>query len=481
MRKTNNKGFSMTEVIVAVAVFLILAIPILSQLGLSVKNNSKAKASQYGINLAESEMELLKAVDLNAIAKIYDKTEEKDPTTGAVTKTKYRLPSKYAVSGDWEKGDIIESVFMTSPYATPSLLEFVKRVREVEMDKDGMFTLKYKQTVSSKEFDVEVTLDPKKYDGIDDATGANDPDELLYNSPKDGAVQNLNKEEQAIIGSNMSALDEKARKEFWEDWILSFLTYQQQTKYSDYDELPPNYQNYSTFDIFRTVNITIEENPDTSVTSKGKYMVSTSYVYDCKYRVAGEWKIWSRTYTDESDEFLYFNTVPDIKLFYNQLIVRAVGTKRRANTLLDKGDDAIVFTNKLPYAETYADTADHTGYKYFYTNSDLYLVFNNADGLGGARTYYDDLECTISFGVEHHSTQKAEGLNVYYSQSTDEANRTILNNLKVPSILSSYINVQSAAKKVVQQDFQPIYDIIIKVTPTNGNGMSTKMEGTRGQ
>ena len=63
MRKTNNKGFSMTEVIVAVAVFLILAIPILSQLGLSVKNNSKAKASQYGINLAESEMELLKAVD----------------------------------------------------------------------------------------------------------------------------------------------------------------------------------------------------------------------------------------------------------------------------------------------------------------------------------------------------------------------------------------------------------------------------------
>ena len=126
MRKTNNKGFSMTEVIVAVAVFLILAIPILSQLVLSVKNNSKAKASQYGINLAESEMELLKAVDLNAIAKIYNKSEDKDPTTGAVIKTTYQLPDKYAVGGDWEDGDIIESVFMTSPYATPSLLEFVK-------------------------------------------------------------------------------------------------------------------------------------------------------------------------------------------------------------------------------------------------------------------------------------------------------------------------------------------------------------------
>ena len=480
MRKTNNKGFSMTEVIVAVAVFLILAIPILSQLVLSVKNNSKAKASQYGINLAESEMELLKAVDLNAIAKIYNKSEDKDPTTGAVIKTTYQLPDKYAVGGDWEDGDIIESVFMTSPYATPSLLEFVKRVREVEMDKDGMFTLKYKQTVSSKEFDVEVTLDPKNYDGIDNTTGAVDSSELLYNSPKDGAVQNLNKEEQAIIGSNMSKLDEDARDDFWDGWLLSFFTHQQRTLYES-GIMPNNYQDYSSFDIFRTVYITIEENTGPSSTSKGKYKVSTSYEYACSYKVAGVRKYWSQTYYDDSDSELYFNTVPDIKLFYNQLIVKDVGTKERASTRLAKGNDAIVFVNKLPYAETYADTADHTGYKYFYTNSDLYLVFNNADGLGGARAYYGDLDCTISFGAEHHSTQKAEGLNVYYSQSTDEANRTILNNLKVPAILSSYINVQSADKKVVQQDFQPIYDIIIKVTPTNGNGMSTKMEGTRGQ
>ncbi|MBQ3515060.1 MAG: prepilin-type N-terminal cleavage/methylation domain-containing protein [Lachnospiraceae bacterium] len=476
MRKTNNKGFSMTEVIVAVAVFLILAIPILSQLALSAKNNSKAKASQYGINVAESEMELLKAVDLNAIAKIYNKTETKDPTTGVVTETIYTLPDKYVVDGD-----VVESVFMTSPYATPSLLEFVDRVREITMDQDGKFILNYTQTVSNKKFDVQVTLDPKNYDGKHNDTGADDPSELSYNSPKDGAVQNLNKEEQAIIGSNMNALDEEARDDFWEDWILSGLTYQQETMFNDHDQLPSNYQNYSSFDIFRTIYITIEENTDTATISKGKYKVSTSYVYECKYKVAGVWKTWSNTYYDASDAELYYNTVPDIKLLYNQVIVRAVGTKERARNFIDKGNDAIVFTNKLPYAETYADTADHTGYTYFYTNSDLYLVFNNGIGVGGARAYYDDLDCTISFGAEHHATQKAEGLNVYYSQTDDSADRSILNNLKIPSLLSSYINVQSADKKVVQQDFQPIYDISITVTPTNGNGMSTKMEGTRGQ
>ena len=93
MKKTNNKGFSMTEVIVAVAIFLILAIPILSQLVLSVKNNSKAKASQYGVNVAESEMELMKSVDLNAIAKIYEKSEEIGADGTAYTK--YSLPTSY--------------------------------------------------------------------------------------------------------------------------------------------------------------------------------------------------------------------------------------------------------------------------------------------------------------------------------------------------------------------------------------------------
>lgn len=481
MRKTNNKGFSMTEVIVAVAVFLILAIPILSQLVLSVKNNSKAKASQYGINVAESEMELLKAVDLDAIAKIYNKTETKDPTTGAVTETKYELPAKYAVGGDIADGEIIESVFMTSPYATTSLLEFVERVRTFTVDKDGRFTFSYKQNVSSKEFDVEVVLDPTAYDGKDE-TGADDPSELTYNSTKDGAVRNLNKEEQAIIGSNMNSLDERARELFWDEGILTGLSYQDATLYEASDVLPRNYQQYNSFSIFRTIYITIDENPDTSVTSKGKYIVTTNYEYECGYTVAGVRQTRTIPLTDGSDEKLYFNTVPDIKLLYNQLIVKAVGTKARADAYLAKGDDKIVITNKLDYEEKHADGTDDTGYKYYYTNSDLYIVFNNGTGDGGTRAYYSDLDCEITLGTDHNPTQKAQGLNVYYTQTSDEADRTITNNLWVSHLMSSYITIQSAEKKVVQQDFQPIYDITIQVTPSDKkNGAKTKMEGTRGQ
>ena len=218
MKKTNNKGFSMTEVIVAVAIFLILAIPILSQLVLSVKNNSKAKASQYGVNVAESEMELMKSVDLNAIAKIYEKSET---TEDGIDYTVYTLPSKY-YEGTIGKPDfkLKESEFMTSPYATVSLMEFAKKVPEVWQDPNGKCTFKYAVTISnadtastddqtSKDFNVEVTFDPTQYDGISDGEGidvagdGDGDDELVYNITKDGAVQNLSKDEQAIIGTNM--------------------------------------------------------------------------------------------------------------------------------------------------------------------------------------------------------------------------------------------------------------------------------------
>lgn len=478
MKKTNNKGFTMTEVIVAVAVFLILALPILSQLVLSVKNNSKAKSSQYGINVAESEMELFKSVDLNALSKIYDRTDTLD-SSGSLIKTVYSLPGKYL---DGTK--IKEEEFMKSPYATPALLEFAKKVQSFEQDKDGICTFKYVDILSntdtasaenetSKSFDVVVTLNPTEY-----AKGEGDPlasPVEKYNSKREGAVQNLNKDEQAIIGSDLSTKDQKARDDFWNDVLNNSpdgmkLTAQEYQMYNTPAKTVPSRFRVGTFWMHRTTYITIEENFDSAFSTLGKYVVTYRYVYDAKIQVGSQW--YQKQYPG-SETKLYYNTVPDVKFLYNQLVVSKVGnaTQQSSDVIFD---DSIEFTNKLSYEKTHSEGTGGTGYQYYYTNSDIYIVAN----LDACRGYSNVRKCEITLGSEHQSTQNQ--IKVYYSE-TASGTKTIKDNLKVNALYDSVITIEDSAKKVVKQEFQPIYDIVVKVHPTNNKGMDAKLEGTRGQ
>lgn len=49
MAKNNNKGFSLVEVIVAIAVFAILIVPLTSQLIGAIRTNETSKKKQYAI------------------------------------------------------------------------------------------------------------------------------------------------------------------------------------------------------------------------------------------------------------------------------------------------------------------------------------------------------------------------------------------------------------------------------------------------
>ena len=496
MKKTNNKGFSMTEVIVAVAIFLILAIPILSQLVLSVKNNSKAKASQYGVNVAESEMELMKSVDLNAIAKIYEKSEE----TGAdgTAYTKYSLPTSY-YEGTIGNTDfkLKETEFMSSPYATVSLMEFARKVPSFKQDASGKCTFTYNTTITnadtasaedetSKEFTVEVTLDPSQYDGVDDGEGidvagdGDGNDELGYNTPKDGAVQNLSKEDQAIIGTNMGAYEREVREKFWTDVTLNSppgyrFTAQDAYLLSSKNIVPSRFL-LNTFDLHRTVKITVEENPDGAASTAGKYKVTTNYIYDASMKI-GLYYRFEKSYTS-FNEVDYFNTVPDVKFYYNQLVIGGMTPMPQdQDKCTDRAfSDTVIFTNKLPYEQKHAEGTGNKGYQYYYTNSDLYFITD----VDNSRGYYALPTCNVSLGPDYHASQLEDGrkLNLYYTITTGDPAKTILNNLDYDT---SEINVADSSKKVVAQEFQPIYDIKLKVSPTNGNGITTKLEGTRGQ
>ena len=477
MRKPNNKGFTMTEVIVAVAIFLILAIPIFSQLLQSVKNNSKVKSTQYGINVAESEMELMKTVDLNAVSKIYNRNDE----TGTI---KYELPATY-LNAD---GTVNETVFLAHPYATPALLEFAKRVKSFKMTAEGVCVFEYTREISNAEtaaaedvtdssFDVVITLDPTGYDG--------DEYESSYNKVDLTSVQSLNNEEQAIIGTGLGKTDEKRRTEFWEEEVLKHLNNKEKYEYlqSGKTKLPWKISNYYTsFQGKRTTTITIDKNTDAVYADRGRYKVTTEYHYEFSYVVAGLTDPVTNEYFD-SEPVLYFNTVPDVKFYYNQFIVTNVNPNPASGQEDVIFDDEVVFINKLSLEKMNIEGYEEQGYEYYYTDSDLFFVFNNKPNENngepnGCRGYSSSYDCTIKLGIGHHNTQKP--LNVYYSQTSDDPSRSITKILK-NGAAAGEITIDSALNRTVAKEFQPIYDIKVEVTPEFKNGQKTKMEGTRGQ
>lgn len=67
-QKLNNKGFTLVEVLVAMIILSIVAIPILSGLVTSVRINAKARTTQQVTTVAESVMERFKGTDIETVA-----------------------------------------------------------------------------------------------------------------------------------------------------------------------------------------------------------------------------------------------------------------------------------------------------------------------------------------------------------------------------------------------------------------------------
>lgn len=67
MKKKSNKGTSMVEILIALAIFMIMMIPIVKGIVFSLNRTSDAKTLQYRNEFAEAVMEHIKAVDINEI------------------------------------------------------------------------------------------------------------------------------------------------------------------------------------------------------------------------------------------------------------------------------------------------------------------------------------------------------------------------------------------------------------------------------
>ena len=87
MKKLNNKGFSLIELLIAVAVMTILITPIISQLFTTVKVSSEAKEKQYVVDSVDNVLENFRNIDENKIKPAGDPAAYVDPIIGKIEKT----------------------------------------------------------------------------------------------------------------------------------------------------------------------------------------------------------------------------------------------------------------------------------------------------------------------------------------------------------------------------------------------------------
>ena len=72
MVKSNNKGFSLVEIIIAAAIFAILIYPITNALITATKTGTTSTKKQYAVEKAEEIMEIFKTADLSGNVNIPD-------------------------------------------------------------------------------------------------------------------------------------------------------------------------------------------------------------------------------------------------------------------------------------------------------------------------------------------------------------------------------------------------------------------------
>lgn len=88
MKRQQNAGFSLVEVLVAIAVLAAIVIPVCSSMVLSVKMNAKAEAVLQARVAVSSAVETLMAQGITCASNTYDEAEGTDRFPGVKVATK---------------------------------------------------------------------------------------------------------------------------------------------------------------------------------------------------------------------------------------------------------------------------------------------------------------------------------------------------------------------------------------------------------
>ena len=298
LNKLNNKGLTLTEVMVSVLIFAILAVPILTQLNSLLKQNYIVKVDQAETDYATRVMEQFKELDGDAVAIPVDSDGNEIKTDGKfITKAGYEVDKSNADMYVYSMNGV-----------------------ELEKDLDASATSVSRNGVT---YNVKVSLDSSAYDT---STG-NAP---VYKNPNDTIdykLANIDESNAVLVKEIISNYDSRAEIELLNKYL-------EQLKIDDIDK----YNRYMNgADVLQSLayakNIYVKMKKGTH-NGEACYYATVNLIYT--ENTYGE----SVEYPIMSDKVYYAsktgNAPPSVYIFYNQYI--------QENMIVD-GSDSITIDN----------------------------------------------------------------------------------------------------------------------------------------
>ena len=342
MKRENNKGVSLIEILIAVVVFTILIIPIVNQLATSIRIGQRADAQQAATDYAKSIAETMKQVDISTMYTAAE-VDALSTTLGmdSTLNTSYGFSS---VRGDGTPGTSIpaNSYLTTMPVAGgttawPSVTAMYQAVNrynalpEHASSQEALvreYTFTGSAKVDYRNYDVLIRMDTTPYA----VASLNHTDYYDPNAANLGNLSSLDADLTAVI-TNVSNSDVTATSSYYSS-IISALESSGDPSDAQIAVQIKNGTRAISERPSKRISITIDEINEAG--NPNKYQVTCEVVYQnngivTRYGVSPE--AATLDYTPYQQQFV---DIPDVYLMYNQFLYNK-----------EYGDDLITVTNNM--------------------------------------------------------------------------------------------------------------------------------------
>ncbi len=324
MKKANNRGVSLIEILIAVVVFTICITPIVMQLTTGIRIGNKAKDQQAATDYAKSIAETMKQMQLQ---EGYDSTNLSS-LESALNITSGSMSAQntfYSVKQDGTTGTIIPENSTLKSYPGNSLGGGTNYNSVTDMyqvlnaankslgatNKEALvrqYVFKGESNVEYRDYDVEITMNTKPY-AIESLTNVNytDPNSVNLNNLSD-----LDANNEALI-TRASNYDATATLSFYNATVSAL---QQSDKEEDQQKAVQIMNGNASIGDSATKETIIEINPISDSTGN-KYQVTCDIVYTNTdpLGVLGTEKTHTYGVLDQK-----FKELPEVYLMYNQFV-----------------------------------------------------------------------------------------------------------------------------------------------------------------
>lgn len=482
MAKNKNKGFTLIEIIIAIAILTVLLVPIMRQFTQTLETSRRAKELQYINENAAYVLEMSQRTDLSNIASGSDAADVADDIKiNTVTKHSAITCEVYNTDGTAVGGPDGEVQYTATQYVLNDAKLGAKRHvygREVITDdlsaklaaKDVLgqgYKVAYGLTDAdlvnfSNDFELTNEGSIVRYDsnGFVTAVACNRVDTV--NNPNDtnlGNMQDLDVTKVAIIPGTAQSFDAQAESQF-------FSITMDKLKEVDYDSWMQAMMHESNDSILNTVDyagslkkvtkIYIDENDNGTPANKSDdfYIVKVDVYYHSAYSIAslieggGNASVDATLSYNVFSQKFYTDRCPDIYFEYQPYATEYGGSYVRYAT-----DDDIIIDN-------YIENADGTPVK-------LYLYKPTADQSN--TVYNDGLDDPHAYNVTHNGNTKVK-IHIYKMNS----------NVKPVDIYTNLYNTTHTGDKEINHDqFKVDYRDTIPDVKTDSPELENQLATTR--